>query len=75
MRVLGLPGWLVDLLRARQASARSAEEPLLADALGGYRDRNNVESAFRAVRAGTAFEWVVPHTLDAEGLSVTARRP
>jgi integrase len=77
VRVLGLPGWLVDLLRARQASARSVEEPLFPDALGGYRDRNNVEAAFRAVRAGTAFEWVVPHTyrktvatwMDAEGLS------
>ena len=77
VRVLGLPGWLVDLLRARQVSARSAEEPLFPDALGGYRDRNNVEAAFRAVRAGTAFEWLVPHTyrktvatwMDAEGLS------
>ena len=77
VRVLGLPGWLVDLLRGRQASARSVEEPLFPDALGGYRDRNNVEAAFRAVRSGTAFEWVVPHTyrktvatwMDAEGLS------
>lgn len=75
--MLGLPGWLVDLLRARQVSARSVEEPLFPDALGGYRDRNNVEAALRAVRAGTAFEWVVPHTyrktvatwMDAEGLS------
>ena len=44
---------------------------------GGYRDRNNVERAFRRARAGTPFEWVVPHTyrktvatlLDHQGLS------
>ncbi len=31
------------------------------DAVGGYRDRNNVERDFRMVRDGTAFDWVVPH--------------
>ena len=28
---------------------------------GGYRDRNNVEASFPTMRAGTKFEWVVPH--------------
>ena len=29
--------------------------------LGGYRDRTNIEADFRQIRAGTPFEWVVPH--------------
>lgn len=77
VRVLGLTRLLVDLLRARQVSTGSGEEPLFPDALGGCRDRNDVEAAFRAVRSGTAFEWVVPHTyrktvatwMDAERMS------
>lgn len=51
--------------------------PVFPDSLGGFRDRNNVERDFRTVRAGTPFEWVVPHTyrktvatlLDGDGLS------
>lgn len=50
---------------------------MFADARGGYRDRNNIESAFRQVRTGAPFDWVVPHTyretvammLDQGGLS------
>ena len=75
-RVLSMPAWLVSLLRERRAAAPDALL-LFPDAVGGYRDRNNVEKDFRKVRAGTPFEWVVPHTyrktvatvLDAEGLS------
>lgn len=36
--------------------------PVFPDVIGGCRDRNNIEKDFRKVRAGTAFEWVVPHT-------------
>ena len=50
---------------------------MFPDKRGGYRDRNNVEADFRKVRAGTKFEWVVPHVyrktvatmLDQGGLS------
>ena len=50
---------------------------MFPDAGGGWRDRNNIERDFRLVRAGTEFDWVVPHTyrktvatvLDEGGLS------
>ncbi len=75
-RVLLLPGWCVDLLRQRRGRSRG-DGPIFPDALGGFRDRNNVERDYRLVRVGTAFEWVVPHTyrktvatlLDGGGLS------
>ena len=41
--------------------AETGDGPVLADALGGYRDRNNVGAAFRRARAGTDYEWVTPH--------------
>lgn len=77
VRVLRIPYWLVQMLRVRKAKAANSVGPVFPDARGGYRDRNNVESAFRQVRAGTPFEWVVPHTyrktvatmLDQGGLS------
>jgi len=79
-RVLVLPAWCVNLLRARRVRLGAFEGPVFADNRGGYRDRNNVGAAFRTVRTGTAFEWVTPHTyrktvatvLDSEG--ATARR-
>lgn len=79
-RVLVLPAWCVNLLRARRVRLGVFEGPVFADNRGGYRDRNNVGAAFRTVRTGTAFEWVTPHTyrktvatvLDSEG--ATARR-
>jgi integrase len=75
-RTLRLPLWLVRVLRERRGNTPSTS-PVFPDALGGYRDRNNVEKDFRKVREGTGFEWVVPHTyrktvatlLDAGGLS------
>lgn len=77
VRVLGLPGWLLVLLGERRDGLDVVAGPLFPDAVGGYRDRNNVEAAFRRVRAGTEFEWVVPHTyrktvatwMDGQGLS------
>ena len=81
IRVLHLPDWLVQTLVARRNRVAPTGEalagPAFASTAGGYRDRENVERAFRAVRAGTEFEWVVPHTyrktvatlLDAQGVS------
>ncbi len=75
-RTLRLPLWLVAMLRERRGSAPDTA-PVFPDVLGGYRDRNNIEKDFRKVRAGTPYDWVVPHTyrktvatlLDAGGLS------
>ena len=75
-RTLRLPLWLVAMLRERRRTSLE-QTVLFPDALGGYRDRNNIEKDFRKVRHGTPFEWVVPHTyrktvatlLDAGGLS------
>lgn len=61
VRVLPMPTWLVHLLRTRRGNA-AATAPVFPDSIGGYRDRNNVERAYRRARAGTPFEWVVPHT-------------
>ncbi|MDO5628809.1 MAG: site-specific integrase [Mobilicoccus sp.] len=74
-RTLRLPHWLTTLLHRRHEE--SVSDVVFPDDRGGYRDRNNVEREYRTVRAGTAFEWVVPHTyrktvatrLDAAGLS------
>ena len=61
VRTLRLPNSVVQMLRARRPGDL-AEGPIFPDSRGGYRDRNNVEKDFRKVRAGTKFEWVVPHT-------------
>ena len=63
------------LLRARRRLA-DPDAPVFPT-IGGYRDRNNVERAFRRARAGTPLEWVAPHVyrktvatlLDHRGLS------
>jgi integrase len=60
-RVLGLPSWLVQLLDERHAVVTGAE-PVFPDSVGGYRDRQNVERAFRTVRNDTEFDWVIPHS-------------
>jgi integrase len=75
-RSLRMPLWLVAVLRDRGRGA-PPDSPVFPDSLGGYRDRNNIEKDFHKVRAGTPFEWVIPHTyrktvatlLDAGGLS------
>lgn len=75
MRCLWLPASLLALLVDRRSVIQG---PLVfPDTKGGYRDRNNVERAFRDVRRGTDLEWVIPHTfrktvatrLDEAGLS------
>ena len=75
-RLLRIPVWLVSLLRERRPHLDTIG-PIFPNRDGGYRERNNVETAFRRVRTGTEFEWVVPHTyrktvatmLDQTGLS------
>lgn len=61
-RVLVLPGWCLAMLKTRRVRLGAFEGPVFADSQGGFRDRNNVGAAFRAVRAGTNFDWVKPHT-------------
>jgi integrase len=51
----------VQLLSERRSMV-SGDGPVFPDSVGGYRDRQNVERAFRVVREGTEFDWVVPHT-------------
>jgi integrase len=75
--VLRIPYWLVVLLVQRRDRTEDLDVPVFPDTRGGYRDGANVESAYRKVRAGTPFEWVVPHVyrktvatmLDEGGLS------
>lgn len=77
VRVLRIPAWLVEILRHRRAGDGRSAGAVFPDAVGGHRDGNNVERDHRAVRRGTRFEWVVPHTyrktvatmLDDKGLS------
>ncbi|GAA4411238.1 site-specific integrase [Fodinibacter luteus] len=77
LRTLVLPGWCFTMLEARRARLGVPDSPVFADAVGGYRDRNNVGAAFRRVRTGTDYEWVTPHTfrktvatlLDSKGAS------
>jgi integrase len=60
-RVLVLPQWCVRLLESRRAQVEG-DGPVFPDRRGGFRDRNNVASAYRKVRKGTPYEWVTPHT-------------
>jgi len=50
-RVLTLPGWCVDILAARYARGVRLEEPVFCDAVGGFRDPNNVRRDLRRARA------------------------
>lgn len=62
VRRLVLPGWGVDLLRARRVRLGLFDGPVFPDSQGGWRDRSNVGKAFRRVRGGTEFDWVKTHT-------------
>ena len=46
----------------RLGEAVTGDGPVFPRRGGGYRDSQNVERDFRAVREGTGFAWVVPHT-------------
>lgn len=61
LRSLHIPAWLAAVLAARRPEG-GGPVPVFPDAVGGFRDRNNIERDFRQVRTGTPFEWVVPHT-------------
>ena len=77
VRVLRVPLWLIGILRERRARDLESAGAVFPDSVGGHRDPNNVERDHRRIRAGTGFEWVVPHTyrktvatrLDQQGLS------
>lgn len=56
-RVLHLPEWCVDMLRARAGQGVYRDEPVFADPLGHFRDPSNVRRAFRMARTpGTTSE-------------------
>ncbi|MBC9822925.1 tyrosine-type recombinase/integrase [Terrabacter sp. MAHUQ-38] len=50
-RVLALPGWCVEMLATRRSRGIRPEEPVFCDALGGFRDPNNVRRDLRRARA------------------------
>jgi integrase len=50
-RTLVLPRWGLDMLRARAAQGIHDHEPVFCDALGGFRDPNNVRRDLRRARA------------------------
>lgn len=59
-RVLELPGWAADALRARQGSPQS---PVLASSTGTLRDPANARRALREAFARAGYEWATSHTL------------
>jgi len=74
-RRLLLPGWSVDLLRARFGATRAISRPVpilgggfensplaFPNAVGKLRDVTNVEQWWRDAVAVAGFDWVVPHT-------------
>jgi integrase len=50
-RELGLPNWALAVLRARFAAGIRLDEPIFADALGGFRDPSNVRRSLREALA------------------------
>jgi integrase len=50
-RVLKLPTWCLTMLEVRHAQGVRQEEPVFCDALGGFRDPNNVRRDLRRARA------------------------
>lgn len=75
-RVLRLPSWGIDMLRARRDGAPGVT-PVFPDALGGWRDPNLVLRWIRWSRDEAGFGWVTSHVfrqtvitvLDDAGLS------
>lgn len=63
-RRLRIPGFLVDVLRRRQAEelVSSTHEVIFGSAVGTLRDPTNFRDQWRAARARLGMEWVVPHT-------------
>lgn len=50
-RLLKLPRWCSEVLEARRARGIELNEPVFCDALGGFRDPNNVRRDLRRARA------------------------
>lgn len=50
-RILAIPGWCLVMLAARRARGNRQEETVFCDALGGFRDPNNVRRDLRRARA------------------------
>ena len=59
MRTVTLPPFLVTVLKERQAVATS--KIVFPARHGGIRQTQNLHRAWRAMRAGTEWEWVTPH--------------
>ncbi|WP_157979913.1 helix-turn-helix domain-containing protein, partial [Kribbella monticola] len=49
-RILTLPEWAMDMLRRRFSADFSLDQPVFADAIGGFRDPNNVRKSLRLAR-------------------------
>ena len=50
-RQVGLPIWLIAMLRTRAGAGIRLDDPIFADLLGGYRDPNNVRRSLRTALA------------------------
>ncbi len=61
-RRLSLPGFLVDVLLARQVDAAGGSEYVFPSSVGTLRDPTNVRDQWRAARDRAGFAWVVPTT-------------
>jgi integrase len=82
MRMLGLPSWCVQMLRARQArrSTPSIDDPVFPALKGGLRDPSNTQADLRDALAWCGLPWVTSHVfrkttatlLDNAGLSARA---
>jgi integrase len=48
-RLLHLPNWATAMLRTRHAAGIRLDDPIFADALGGFRDPSNTRRALRTV--------------------------
>jgi integrase len=55
-RVLLLPDWAIDMLRARWTPGMSPDSPIFTDSNGGFRDPHNVRARLRAVRTPVGSE-------------------
>src|SRR5664280_1635983 len=82
MRMLALPSWCVQMLRAREArrSAPSIDDPVFPARKGGLRDPSNTQADLRDSLAWCGLPWVTSHVfrkttatlLDNAGLSARA---
>jgi len=82
MRMLALPSWSVQMLRARAArrSAPSIEDPIFPALKRGLRDPSNTQADLRDSLAWCGLDWVTSHVfrkttatlLDNAGLSARA---